>query len=304
MQLANIGRTGAILALSGLLAGSSFACNSPYSGQGFSVDTFTARANSDGTYQVGMGGVRFPYASQYDAYCASQGYSYSNADLRFAHLELWAFTAPYSPGDTGIRLIASPELGLTMWNSQYPPSPMNSKLIFVGYGGSYGTAYIRSDQSLAVGTWYLSAFLILDDTTGPTVTAYANISPALTISGSASNPSPPPTPITPAIGLWWNPNESGSGYALDFKHGVLVVTIYSYKSTGEPQWYLAAGPVNGNVFTGTLDKYEYGQCISCSYRAASPIGNDGPITITFTSSTSATVQLPDGRVTTIQPQAF
>jgi hypothetical protein len=119
-----------------------------------------------------------------------------------------------------------------------------------------------------------------------------------------SSPTPPPTPIAPVVGLWWNPNESGSGYALDYKHGVLVVTVYSYAANGAPQWYLAAGPVNGNVFTATLDKYASGQCISCVYRGASSVGNDGTIRITFTSPTSATLQLPGGRVTTIQPQAF
>src|SRR5512143_2092654 len=41
--------------------------------------------------------------------------------------------------------------------------------------------------------------------------------------------------IVPAKGLWWNPNESGSGYNLDVKHGVLVVTVFSYKADGEPQ---------------------------------------------------------------------
>ena len=39
-------------------------------------------------------------------------------------------------------------------------------------------------------------------------------------------PPPPPPALTPPVGLWWNPSESGSGYAFDYKHGVLVVTVY------------------------------------------------------------------------------
>lgn len=144
----------------------------------------------------------------------------------------------------------------------------------------------------------------------PTLGSYLNT--PITPIPSSPTPTPTPTPptppapsITPAIGLWWNPNESGSGYALDFKHGVLVVTIYSYKPNGDPQWYLASGPLNGNVFTSSLDKFSFGQCISCAYNGLpSSAGNDGYITITFTSATSATIQLPGGRVTTIQPQAF
>jgi len=110
--------------------------------------------------------------------------------------------------------------------------------------------------------------------------------------------------IAPQVGLWWNPAESGSGYALDFKHGVLVVTVYSYTAAGVPIWYLASGPVTNNTFTSTLDKYQNGQCISCAYRPATLNGNDGTISIFFTSPTSATMTLPGGRNVQIVPQAF
>jgi hypothetical protein len=51
-----------------------------------------------------------------------------------------------------------------------------------------------------------------------------------------------------------------------------------------------------HVFTGTLDKYTGGQCVSCAYVAPGPpVGNDGTITITFTSSTTANVDLPGNR---------
>jgi hypothetical protein len=56
--------------------------------------------------------------------------------------------------------------------------------------------------------------------------------------------------------------------------------------------------------TGTLDKYGGGQCASCMYQMPTMMGNDGGMTIMFTSPTTATVQLPGGRVTAIQPEAF
>jgi len=115
-----------------------------------------------------------------------------------------------------------------------------------------------------------------------------------------------PTDFTPVAGLWANANELGTGYTLEFKHGVLVVAIYAYTSAGAAQWYLASGPVTANVFTATLDKYTGGQCISCPFTRSPgpPTGNDGTMTITFTSSTSAIVNLPGGRVTTISPFQF
>jgi hypothetical protein len=71
--------------------------------------------------------------------------------------------------------------------------------------------------------------------------------------------------------------------------------VYSYLGDGSSQWYLAAAPITNNVFTATLDKYTGGQCISCAYKAPSLSGNDGTITITFTSATTATADLPGGR---------
>jgi hypothetical protein len=110
--------------------------------------------------------------------------------------------------------------------------------------------------------------------------------------------------FVPQLGLWWNPAESGTGYSLDVKHGVLVVTIYSYTGTGEPIWYLASGPITNNSFTATIDKYGGGPCISCTFKANAIRGNDGTISITFTSPITATVTLPGGRTIAIVPLAF
>ena len=110
--------------------------------------------------------------------------------------------------------------------------------------------------------------------------------------------------ITPQTGHWWNPNESGTGYNIDVNNNVLVMTIYSFNSNGDSQWYLTAGPMSADQrsFVGTLDKYRNGQCISCMY-SGSPnfVGNDGQIVINFLSETSAKLTLPNGRTTTIQP---
>jgi hypothetical protein len=58
-------------------------------------------------------------------------------------------------------------------------------------------------------------------------------------------------------------------------------------------------------FTGTLDKYTGGQCISCAYSGRPTLaGNDGTVSIAFASETSATLTLPGGRTTQIQPFNF
>jgi hypothetical protein len=133
---------------------------------------------------------------------------------------------------------------------------------------------------------------------------------ATNFSGQSASVVSAPTLITPAAGLWWNPDESGMGYNFDVKHGVLVVTVFTYEASGHSEWYLAYGPLTltgtSTTFSATLDKYRNGQCVSigCAYRnPGEPVGNDGTMSITFTSPTSATLTLP-GRVTNVQPQAW
>jgi hypothetical protein len=117
-----------------------------------------------------------------------------------------------------------------------------------------------------------------------------------------------PLAFMPFAGLWWNPDESGSGYNLQVQHGVMVITFFSYTAAGDPLWYYAFGPMtnagSGVAVTGTLDKYRGGPCASCGYRPPSVVGNDGVFSITFSSPTSAVVQLPGGRATRIQPQSW
>ena len=132
---------------------------------------------------------------------------------------------------------------------------------------------------------------------------------AYTIPGAAPQPDgTTPLAFTPATGLWFNPDEEGTGYNVQVQHGVLIVTMYSYTGMGDPVWYLAIGTLgnagSGVAATGTLNKFRGGQCASCVYQKPSPTGNDGGMTIAFTSPTAATVQLPGGRVTQIQPEAW
>ena len=115
-------------------------------------------------------------------------------------------------------------------------------------------------------------------------------------------------PFIPFNGLWWNPDESGSGYNIQVQHGVAVMTMFSYTSSGDGVWYYAPGTLAASgsnvILSGSLDHFRSGQCVSCAYTAPMMAGSDGTYTITFTSPTSATMQLPGGRTTHIQPQGW
>jgi hypothetical protein len=131
-----------------------------------------------------------------------------------------------------------------------------------------------------------------------------------TIPGPVAQPGGGAAPLafTPVTGLRWNPNESGTGYNIQVQHGVLVVTMFSYVAGGDPVWYLVVGTLanagSGVAVTGTLDKFRGGQCASCTYQFPASMSNDGGISITFSSPSAATMQLPGGRVTQIQPEAW
>jgi len=115
-------------------------------------------------------------------------------------------------------------------------------------------------------------------------------------------------PFMPFVGLWWNPDEPGTGYSLLVRHGVMVVTMYSYAAGGEPVWYYAPGRLTANgtgvMMSATLDRYRGGPCVTCQYTPAAVAGSDGQFSIVFASPTSATVHLPGGRVVQIQPQPW
>jgi len=56
--------------------------------------------------------------------------------------------------------------------------------------------------------------------------------------------------------------------------------------------------------SATLDRYRGGQCASGSCLRPSAAGSDGAFSITFSSPSSAVVQLPGGRATRIQPMGW
>jgi len=242
-----------------------------------------------------VGNVGYSYAGNTAVLTADKVANFSPSGFSGTlRLELWAFSTPYTgAAQTGYKL-AEYTLGQLVGGFSYVS--ISSGLI--------------SFTPPPNGTWVFTMF-VTEFVGGSTDDGYApddySTFGAPVVFGPVAPPPPPPPPppaLTPQIGLWWNPNESGSGYALDYKHGVLVITVYSYLPNGAAQWYIVSGPLTGSTFTGTLIKAVNGQCISCAYQAPAANGNDGTMTIVFSSPTAGTMSLPGGRVIPIQPQAF
>ncbi len=113
-------------------------------------------------------------------------------------------------------------------------------------------------------------------------------------------------PAAPQPGLWWSPSESGRGYAIDSQGELMVVTTFAYDSTGRMQWYISSGPFSngGYHFSAPLLKYDLGQPLNGAYRAPTAAGNDGTLTLDFSSRVTGTLTLPGGRQVAIQRQNF
>jgi hypothetical protein len=98
--------------------------------------------------------------------------------------------------------------------------------------------------------------------------------------------------FTPESGFWWDPDESGSGYAIEIQDNFLFVALYVYDELGNPIWYTSGAFLNGNALFDNDLNYTYnGTCIDCSYTTPITIqGERGPITINFLTETTATIQ--------------
>ncbi|HEY9102916.1 hypothetical protein [Chitinimonas sp.] len=111
----------------------------------------------------------------------------------------------------------------------------------------------------------------------------------------------------PESGWWWNSSEGGRGYFLEVQNGNVYIAGYMYSPDGKPVWYVSLAPLSNNLQTlkGSWGQYQGGQTLGGLYRQASLTNaNVGAMTINFSSTTSATLTLPNGRQVALQRFQF
>jgi len=81
---------------------------------------------------------------------------------------------------------------------------------------------------------------------------------------------------------------------------------YMYDDFGNPVWYLSLFPTPNILnYTGNWLLYGNGQTLTGPYKPATPVNsNVAPLSIQFTSSTTATMTLPNGRSTQLVRYRF
>ncbi len=117
----------------------------------------------------------------------------------------------------------------------------------------------------------------------------------------------PARAYTPESGIWWNPNEPGTGLILDLQDNFLAVSLFVGNPAGTPVWYTSTGFLQGNaLYVGTLDFFPNAQCIGCPFRPVTPqLGVGGAIRIAFNPNDPARATLTiGGRTTNIERFRF
>ena len=112
----------------------------------------------------------------------------------------------------------------------------------------------------------------------------------------SANGIPPPQPGSPETGWWWNPSESGRGFAIEFQGNSVFLVGFMYDTDGTPVWYLSTGPMTTPTsYTGTWTEYGGGQTMTGPWQPNKVLANAGPLKLNFSDSRNGTMTLPDGR---------
>jgi hypothetical protein len=118
-----------------------------------------------------------------------------------------------------------------------------------------------------------------------------------------------PVAGVPESGWWWNEQEAGRGFFMEWQGNTLDIAGYMYDDLGNPVWYLTVGEIGGTpaarTFNGTWWSYTGGQTLTGAWRQNTRSNsNVAPMTITFSGPDTALMTLPNGRTTDLKRHRF
>jgi len=98
--------------------------------------------------------------------------------------------------------------------------------------------------------------------------------------------------FAPENGWWWNPSESGSGYAIERQGNALFMAAFLYEVSGSATWYATAMTLQPDgSYKGNMTRYVGGKSLLGIYKA--------PTSTTVVASASATFPYPGSGTLTI-----
>jgi hypothetical protein len=97
--------------------------------------------------------------------------------------------------------------------------------------------------------------------------------------------------VEPQTGVWWNPAESGSGYAVELQGDIVSLGAYMYEADGKAAWFVGPLPRQSDgSYRGQLTRYAGGQTLTGSYRAPTSSSTVATVTFTLTSTTAGSMR--------------
>ena len=111
----------------------------------------------------------------------------------------------------------------------------------------------------------------------------------------------------PENGWWWNADESGRGFFIEWQAGVSFTAAFMYETDGHPVWYIAASPRkdDARVLTSSWEQYANGQTLTGPYKPATQTNpNVGAVRVDFSGPSTGLLTLPDGRTVSLSRYRF
>lgn len=117
--------------------------------------------------------------------------------------------------------------------------------------------------------------------------------------------------VVPDEGMYYKPDEPGTGFVLEYQAGVAVVTYFAYEDDGRPVWWQLSGELKEaaampdltppppsfnegseiHFIEGDLQRFEGGSCLGCPFVKPEVAGSPSSVEIFFGSTTRARVFL-------------
>jgi hypothetical protein len=110
----------------------------------------------------------------------------------------------------------------------------------------------------------------------------------------------------PETGWWWNPEEDGRGFFMEWQNGTVDIAGYMYDDQGNSVWYLGVYETPDiRALAGNWWSYANGQTMNGAYKPATRVSdNVAPVTVTFSGPDTALMTLPGGRTTQLRRHRF
>ncbi len=99
------------------------------------------------------------------------------------------------------------------------------------------------------------------------------------------------TATTLQSGWWYVANQSGRGFAIEFRSGRVYLAAFMYEDDGSAGWYVSTGPMSdATTYRGALNRFAGGPTLS-QVSAPRLTGAPGAIEVYFTSDTAGRITL-------------